>query len=90
MLQSKAFDMLVVLIESGGRPVGKEELFSSVWPNQIVEESNLTVRVSAIRKALGDHSDGPTTSSLYRARLPFHDRMQRFFETDIATKTTRY
>jgi DNA-binding winged helix-turn-helix (wHTH) protein/TolB-like protein/Flp pilus assembly protein TadD len=56
-LPAKAFDMLVVLIENGGRLIGKDELFSRVWPDQIVEESNLTVQVSAIRKALGEHKD---------------------------------
>jgi Tol biopolymer transport system component/DNA-binding winged helix-turn-helix (wHTH) protein len=58
-LPAKAFDMLVVLIENGGRLVEKDELFSSVWPDQIVEESNLTVQVSALRRALGDHKENP-------------------------------
>ena len=57
-LPAKAFDMLV-LLENGGRLVGKDELFSRVWPDQIVEESNLTVQVSAIRRALGDNKDNP-------------------------------
>jgi adenylate cyclase len=58
-LPAKAFDMLVVLIESGGRLVVKDDLFSRVWPDQIVEESNLTVQVSAIRKALGERKEKP-------------------------------
>jgi len=58
-LPAKAFDMLVVLIENGGRLVGKDDLFSRVWPDQIVEESNLTVQVSAIRKALGERKENP-------------------------------
>ena len=58
-LQAKAFDMLVVLIENGGQLTGKDELFSRVWPDQTVEESNLTVQVSAIRRALGDNKDNP-------------------------------
>lgn len=58
-LPGKAFDMLVVLIENGGRLVGKDDLFSRVWPDQIVEESNLTVQVSAIRKALGERKENP-------------------------------
>lgn len=57
-LPSKAFDMLVLLVERGGRLVGKEELFSRVWPEQVVEESNLAVQVSAIRKALGERKEG--------------------------------
>ena len=67
-LPAKAFDMLVVLIENGGRLIGKDELFSRVWPDQIVEESNLTVQVSAIRKALGDHKDNPR----YIVTVPGH------------------
>ena len=58
-LPSKAFDMLVVLIENDGRLMSKDELFSRVWPDQSVEESNLTVQVSAIRKALGERKDNP-------------------------------
>jgi DNA-binding winged helix-turn-helix (wHTH) protein/TolB-like protein/Flp pilus assembly protein TadD len=58
-MSAKAFDMLVVLVENCGRLVDKEELFSRVWGDQIVEESNLTVQVSAIRRALGDRKDKP-------------------------------
>src|SRR6266567_485155 len=53
-LSSKAFDLLLVLVENGGRLVEKEELYQRVWADQIVEESNLTVQMSAIRKALGE------------------------------------
>ena len=67
-LPAKAFDMLVVLIENGGRLVGKDELFSRVWPDQIVEESNLAVHVSAIRKALGEKKD----NSRYIVTVPGH------------------
>jgi len=59
VLPAKAFDVLVVLIENNGRLVEKDELFSRVWPDQIVEESNLTVQVSAIRKALGERKENP-------------------------------
>ena len=67
-LPAKAFDMLVVLIENGGRLIEKDDLFSRVWPDQIVEESNLTVQISAIRKALGDRKDNPH----YIATVPGH------------------
>ncbi len=53
-LSSKAFDLLLVLVENSGRLVEKEELYQRVWADQIVEESNLTVQMSAIRKALGE------------------------------------
>ena len=56
-LPAKAFDMLVVLVENRGRLIGKDELFNRVWPDQIVEESNLTCQISAIRKALGERRE---------------------------------
>ena len=58
-LPSKAFDLLLVLVENSGRLVEKEEIYSRVWGDQIVEESNLTVQVSAIRKALGERTQNP-------------------------------
>lgn len=67
-LHGKAFDMLVVLVENRGRLIQKDELFSRVWPDQIVEESNLTVQVSAIRKALGERKENPH----YIATVPGH------------------
>ena len=67
-LHAKAFDMLVVLVENGGRLVQKDDLFSRVWPDQIVEESNLTVQISAIRKALGERKENPH----YIATVPGH------------------
>lgn len=58
-LPARAFDLLLALVENNGRLVGKDELFSRVWNDQIVEESNLTVHVSQIRKALGEKSRTP-------------------------------
>jgi DNA-binding winged helix-turn-helix (wHTH) protein len=53
-LTPKTYDMLLVLLESGGRLLSKEELLKALWPNSFVEESNLTQQVSTIRKALGE------------------------------------
>lgn len=50
----KAFDLLVVLVERGGHLVEKEELLKAVWPGSFVEEGNLSVTISALRKALND------------------------------------
>jgi DNA-binding winged helix-turn-helix (wHTH) protein/Tol biopolymer transport system component len=54
-LSAKAFDLLLVLIENNGHLIEKDVLYNRVWRDQMVEESNLTVQMSAIRKALGDH-----------------------------------
>lgn len=53
-LSSKAFDVLAVLVENRGRLVTKDALYQRVWADTIVEDANLAVHVSAIRKALGD------------------------------------
>jgi Tol biopolymer transport system component/DNA-binding winged helix-turn-helix (wHTH) protein len=53
-LYSKAFDLLLVLVQSGGRDLSKDELLEEVWPGQILEESNLSVNISAVRRALGE------------------------------------
>jgi Tol biopolymer transport system component/DNA-binding winged helix-turn-helix (wHTH) protein len=53
-LNSKAFDLLLVLVEESGRVVEKDELMKRLWPDSFVEEGNLSVQVSALRKALGE------------------------------------
>ena len=52
-LGGRAFDVLRVLLERSERVVTKEELMELVWPGVIVEENNLTVHISALRKLLG-------------------------------------
>ena len=57
-LGSRAFELLLALVERQGRIVTKDELLAEVWPGTVVEENNLQVQVSALRKALGDGPDG--------------------------------
>ena len=54
---SRAFDLLVVLIKANGALVSKEDLVSRVWPDTIVEENNLQVQITVLRKALGADRD---------------------------------
>ncbi len=58
-LNAKAFDVLVFLAENAGRILSKEEIMNAVWENQFVEEANLAVQISALRKALGERTDEP-------------------------------
>jgi predicted ATPase/DNA-binding winged helix-turn-helix (wHTH) protein len=53
-LGSRAFDVLMVLLEARGSLVTKDELLDRVWPGTIVEENNIQVQVSTLRKALGE------------------------------------
>jgi predicted ATPase/DNA-binding winged helix-turn-helix (wHTH) protein len=57
-LGSRALDILIALLERPGALVGKDELIARVWPKTFVEPANLTVHISALRRALGDGRDG--------------------------------
>ena len=54
LLGGRAFEVLAMLIKAKGRVVGKDELFSQVWAGTVVEDNNLQVQVSLLRKAFGD------------------------------------
>jgi TolB-like protein/DNA-binding winged helix-turn-helix (wHTH) protein/Flp pilus assembly protein TadD len=56
-LGSRAFDVLVVLTEARGALVTKDEILSRVWPDTVVEENNLVVQISTLRRALGSDRD---------------------------------
>jgi DNA-binding winged helix-turn-helix (wHTH) protein/TolB-like protein/Tfp pilus assembly protein PilF len=51
-LTPKVFDLLMVLVQSHGRIICKEELLKAVWPDRYVEDGNLTQNISILRKAL--------------------------------------
>jgi adenylate cyclase len=55
-LGARAFDMLSFFVANRHRILTKDEILDAVWPDIAVEESNLTVHVSALRKALGPKS----------------------------------
>jgi len=57
-LGSRAFDILAALVERAGEVVGKEQLIARAWPQTFVEEANLKMQVSALRRALGDGHGG--------------------------------
>jgi DNA-binding winged helix-turn-helix (wHTH) protein len=57
-LTPKAVETLIALVESGGQMVSREELLKRVWPDTYVEENNLSVSVSMLRKALGQTAEG--------------------------------
>jgi DNA-binding winged helix-turn-helix (wHTH) protein len=56
-LGTRAFDLLLVLLDADGSLVTKGELLSRVWPGIVVAEDNLKVQISALRKALGEDRD---------------------------------
>src|SRR6478735_5956139 len=72
----KAWQILLLLAEAGGRLVPYETFRERLWPDIVVEDRTLTVHVSTLRKALGG---GPTanyietvTGAGYRLAVPIH------------------
>ena len=59
-LTPKALETLLVLVRRAGHVVSKEELMHEVWPDTFVEEGNLNVNVSALRKVLSESHNGQT------------------------------
>jgi TolB-like protein/tetratricopeptide (TPR) repeat protein len=57
-LGSRARDILWVLASANGELVSKDELMTRVWPGLVVEENNIQVHISALRKALDEGKDG--------------------------------
>jgi predicted ATPase/DNA-binding winged helix-turn-helix (wHTH) protein len=53
----RAFDVLMALIEASGAVVSKDALMNRVWPDRIVEENNLQIQISALRRAFGADRD---------------------------------
>ena len=69
-LGARAFDLLLALIEHRDRVVGKDELLALAWPGRVVEENNLSVQVSALRKLLGADAIATVPGRGYRFTLP--------------------
>jgi len=53
-LTDKVFDLLLLLVQNRGHALTKAELMQALWPDTVVEENNLTVNMSTLRKALGE------------------------------------
>jgi hypothetical protein len=82
-LGGRAFDILTALVERPGEVVGKEQLIARVWPQTFVEEANLKIQVSALRRAPATARAAIATSSQFRGALaislPRYDARKRCF-----------
>ena len=56
-LAPKTFDLLLLLVQSGGRVLNKRELMESLWPDTFVEEASLSYQIATLRKVLGEQGD---------------------------------
>ncbi len=69
-LGARAVDVLSVLVAADGLLVSKAELMERVWPGLVVEENNLQVQISALRKQLGAQAIATVPGRGYRFCLP--------------------
>ncbi len=72
-LGARAFDLLLALLQRRDRAVSKNELLALVWPGLVVEENNLQVHISALRKLLGPQAIATIPGRGYRFTLPVDD-----------------
>ena len=81
-LGARAFDVLLALIERRDRLVTKNELLDLVWPGLVVEENNLQVQISTLRKVLGLQAittipgRGYRFSAMLEGSSPTNERME--------------
>ncbi len=67
---ARGFDVLVALVECEGRLVTKDQLMQRAWPGLVVEETNIHVQVSHLRKLLGAEAIATVSGQGYRFALP--------------------
>ncbi len=70
LLSSRAFDLLLCLVENRDRVMSKSEVLTQVWPGRVVEENNLPVHVSSLRKVLGKDAIRTVSGCGYRFSIP--------------------
>jgi predicted ATPase/DNA-binding winged helix-turn-helix (wHTH) protein len=73
----RALEILIALVERAGDVVSKQDLMASAWPKLFVEEANLRVQMTALRRILGDGHDGHTyIENVARQGYVFSGRVQ--------------
>ncbi|CAN5494200.1 hypothetical protein BH10ACI3_BH10ACI3_28670 [soil metagenome] len=83
ILTPKAVETLVALVQGHGTVISKEELIQKIWPDTIVEESNLAQYLHVLRKTLGETSEGkPYIETLKRRGYRFNGTVRALHETN--------
>jgi DNA-binding winged helix-turn-helix (wHTH) protein/TolB-like protein len=78
-LTPKAFDTLLLLVENNGHVLEKDEMLKKLWPDTFVEEANLAVNVSSLRKALGEQKGkAHYIETIPRRGYRFHAEIKKF------------
>ena len=78
VLGARAFDLLLCLAQSGGEVMSKSVLMKTVWPGPVVEEANLSVQISALRKLLGQQAIVTIAGRGYRFTLAVQAKSETY------------
>src|SRR5687768_3303242 len=88
-LTDKVFELLLLLVRHRGQALTKAELMDSLWPDTVVEENNLTVNISLLRKALGEGaSERRYIETLSRRGYRFVAALRKSPASDTVTTTS--
>nr|WP_295515786.1 winged helix-turn-helix domain-containing protein [uncultured Pseudomonas sp.] len=82
-LSGRALDILRVLLEHPGELVDKQTLMARVWPGSVVEDINLRVHISALRRVLRGYSAGDPILSVRQRGYGFAPAVERLGEGDV-------
>ncbi|MEO8751708.1 MAG: tetratricopeptide repeat protein [Casimicrobiaceae bacterium] len=85
-LGPRAFDVLLALVERAGQLVSKKELLELVWPGLVVEENNLQVQISTLRKLVGPQAIATVPGRGYRWALALDDASAQAVRSEPATR----
>lgn len=69
-LGARTLDLLTILVHNAGKLVTKEHIFATLWPQVVVEENNLHVQISMLRKLLGGDKIVTLSGKGYRFTIP--------------------
>ena len=87
-LPPKEFDLLLLLVRNSGQLMGRDNLLNALWPDTIVEEANLNVHISALRKVLAEGSgEHHYIETLPRLGYRFTAPVTEMSEPEVTTTT---
>lgn len=82
-LRPKVFDLLSLLVERPGQLTRKEQIYTTLWPDVVVEESSLVQCVSQLRRSLG-RKGGELIKTVPRKGYVFETEVNRVPSTKVS------
>lgn len=89
-LGARALDVLIALVDAAGALVTKEQLLQQAWPGLVVEEANVHVQVSLLRKLLGARAIATVAPLGYRFAMPCEGRAGAAVPNNLPAERTRF